>query len=186
MGSGWLRACSATRSNSPRIRLRCPRIVAYPSACSLMSLFLFLPALSLAFSLILRSCCATHRHHLTIHLGPVLLITRLGLRTRNRGLGNSGDVPVPLKRNRRGTPEHGTPHRSRVLGLSLSLSLSIFVLRQACLFLARTTAFLHGSPLRVLCTRPASTAILYAEYYSTRRASYSERATNVFLSLARY
>lgn len=40
-----------------------------------------------------RSGCATHQDHLAIHIGPVLLITRLELRDENRDDGNSGDVP---------------------------------------------------------------------------------------------
>lgn len=46
------------------------------------------PLLSSPFSLLFHSSrpgCATHRHHLAIHLGPVLLITRLELRARSGG-----------------------------------------------------------------------------------------------------
>lgn len=53
------------------------------------------PSLSLSFCPFTHP--TTHRHHSAIHLGPALLITRLGLRTRS-GIEVPSRRSVPLKR----------------------------------------------------------------------------------------
>lgn len=136
-------------------------------------------------------CATTHRHHLAIHLGPVLLITRLELRTREPGPRESGRRArtrlMPLKRRsggKGGTPEHNPPrrplardHRPFLVPRvgegsgSLSLSSRLSVSRQLALPPSPANdGFFTARPLRVLCTRPTCAFILYAECYSARRA----------------
>lgn len=95
-----------------------------------------------------RPCRATHRHHLAIHLGPVLLITRLELRTRTGTRGSPGYVSrIPLKRSRgRGhAGAHGRPPALparaiivREIRASLSLFSSVSSPSSRLLLLSRT------------------------------------------------
>lgn len=69
-------------------------------------------------------CCfthpTTHRHYSAIHLGPVLLITRLGLRTRIGDIEVPSRRSVPLKRRRyAGGGLVAPPRRPLVLSSSL-------------------------------------------------------------------
>jgi len=181
-GSSTGCARATFRGNNPReSRSRgAPRHPARPLTRA--SLLLFSQSLSLALFLASLSALPfvpsrprhSPAHHSAIHLGPVVLITRLGLRTRTGTPGTRETFRAPEKK----TGVRTFLVRTRVPSLSLSLSLSLLLLllsafpaarseslspiflaslrrSPARLFLSRTKAFLRRSPLKVLCTRPA-------------------------------
>lgn len=89
-GGGETGGARNVRDN-PRVRYGAPMVATlrwiYPPVSLLPSPF------SLRSFTRPVQAAATHRHHLAIHLGPVLLITRLELRTRTGSAGVRKTVP---------------------------------------------------------------------------------------------
>lgn len=134
-----------------------------------------------------RPCRATHRHHLAIHLGPVLLITRLELRTRTGTRGSPGYVSrIPLKRSRgRGhAGAHGRPPASPARAIIVLFSVPS--VRSRPLFrspplrsfaqFSLTSSLLNANDVTLFFTQLATKGPLYAagaRVYFIRRMSFN-------------
>lgn len=113
----------------------------------------FLSSLHLSvLSLVPRPGCATHRHHLAIHLGPVLLITRLELRTRTGTAGVRETFRAFEKKGGEGGHARARPPASPARAIVVLISpsevwaLSFFFALSSCL--PFSPARLPSSPAR--------------------------------------
>lgn len=123
-----------TARDNPRVRYGAPCLLSSPSP------FLFHSA-----------CpgCTTHRQHLAIHLGPVLLITRLELRTRT---GTAGVRETSRAFEKKGTPEHGPPRVARSRDHRPPHSPLVFVSRQLA-YLSLSLSFVDDGFFIALATK---------------------------------
>lgn len=120
-----------------------------------------------------RSGCATHQDHLAIHIGPVLLITRLELRTKNRDENRElRRRSLRLKRKDRGTTEgihrpsvpprrdpRPVPFLYRLV--SGKYKFGSFRSFSSRLLLLRTTTIFYTANIRALCAGPRARRLFY-------------------------